>query len=188
MTVAFRRTFASLRKHRNYRPFFTGQVVSLVGTWMQNIALAWYVVELTHSAVAVGFLAFCRFAPFTVFGLVSGVVADRFDNRRLVMVTQTASMVVALALTALAFSGAEIVGSRTHWPQPPVPRSSSMLWGAMRSRSRWSAARSFPMRSRSTRASSTARASSAPRSRASSSPRSASASASRSTLSASSPS
>jgi MFS family permease len=95
--------------HRNYRLFFTGQVVSLVGTWMQNIALAWYVVELTHSAVAVGFLAFCRFAPFTVFGLVAGVVADRFDNRRLVMATQTASMVVAAALTILAFSGAEIV-------------------------------------------------------------------------------
>ena len=109
MTVAFRRTFASLRKHRNYRLFFTGQVVSLVGTWMQNIALAWYVVELTHSPVAVGFLAFCRFAPFTVFGLISGVVADRFDNRRLVMVTQTCSMVFALALTALAFSGAEAV-------------------------------------------------------------------------------
>ena len=109
MTVAFRRTFKSLRIHRNYRLFFSGQIVSLVGTWMQNIALAWYVVELTHSAVAVGFLAFCRFAPFTVFGLVSGVVADRFDNRRLVMVTQTASMVVALALTALAFSGAELV-------------------------------------------------------------------------------
>jgi MFS family permease len=109
MTVAFRRTFASLRKHRNYRLFFSGQVVSLVGTWMQNIALAWYVVELTHSPVAVGFLAFCRFAPFTVFGLISGVVADRFDNRRLVMVTQTASMLVALLLTALAFSGAEVV-------------------------------------------------------------------------------
>ena len=109
MTVAFRRTFASLRKHRNYRLFFSGQIVSLVGTWMQNIALAWYVVELTHSPVAVGFLAFCRFAPFTVFGLISGVVADRFDNRRLVMLTQSASMVVALALTALAFSGSEIV-------------------------------------------------------------------------------
>ena len=109
MTVAFRRTFASLRKHRNYRLFFSGQIVSLVGTWMQNIALTWYVVELTHSPVAVGFLAFCRFAPFTVFGLISGVVADRFDNRRLVMLTQSASMVVALALTALAFSGSEIV-------------------------------------------------------------------------------
>jgi MFS family permease len=104
-----RRTFASVRKHRNYRLFFTGQVISLVGTWMQNIALAWYVIELTHSAVAVGFLAFCRFAPFTVFGLISGVAADRFDNRRLVMLTQTASMVVAAALTVLAFSGAEIV-------------------------------------------------------------------------------
>jgi MFS family permease len=109
VTIALRRTFKSLRKHRNYRLFFAGQVVSLVGTWMQNIALAWYVVELTHSAVAVGILAFCRFAPFTVFGLVSGVVADRFDNRRLVMLTQTASMVVALGLTALAFSGHEIL-------------------------------------------------------------------------------
>jgi MFS family permease len=104
-----RRTFASVRKHRNYRLFFTGQVISLIGTWMQNIALAWYVIELTHSAVAVGFLAFCRFAPFTVFGLISGVAADRFDNRRLVMTTQTGSMVVAAALTVLAFSGAEVV-------------------------------------------------------------------------------
>jgi MFS family permease len=104
-----RRTFTSVRKHRNYRLFFTGQVISLCGTWMQNIALAWYVIDLTHSAVAVGFLAFCRFAPFTVFGLVSGVVADRFDNRRQVMVTQAASMVVAVALTILAFSGANIV-------------------------------------------------------------------------------
>lgn len=103
------RTFASVRKHRNYRLFFTGQVISLVGTWMQNIALAWYVIELTHSAVAVGVLAFCRFAPFTIFGLVSGVVADRVDNRRLVMGTQTASMIVAGALTVLALSGAEIV-------------------------------------------------------------------------------
>ena len=104
-----RRTFASVRKHRNYRLFFTGQVISLVGTWMQNIALAWYVIELTHSAVAVGFLAFCRFAPFTVFGLISGVVADRFDNRRQVMVTQASSMIVAAALTVLAVSGADVV-------------------------------------------------------------------------------
>jgi MFS family permease len=109
LLAVHRRTFASVRKHRNYRLFFTGQVISLVGTWMQNIALAWYVIDLTHSAVAVGFLAFCRFAPFTLFGLISGVVADRLDNRRLVMTTQTASMIVAVALTILAFSGAEIV-------------------------------------------------------------------------------
>jgi MFS family permease len=100
------RTFASLRRHRNYRLFFTGQLVSLVGTWMQNIALAWFVVELTSSPVAVGVLAFCRFVPFTIFGLVAGVVADRFDQRRLVIATQTASMLVSIALAVLAFSGA----------------------------------------------------------------------------------
>ena len=101
------RTFASLRKHRNYRLFFSGQVVSLAGTWMQNVALAWYVVTLTDSAVAVGFLAFCRFAPFTVFGLYAGVLADRLDNRRLVMATQVGQMVVSVALAALALSGSE---------------------------------------------------------------------------------
>jgi MFS family permease len=100
-----KRIFLSLRKHRNYRLFFTGQVVSLAGTWMQNIALAWFVVELTHSPLAIGGLAFCRFLPFMFFGLWAGVVADRFDNRRLVMATQVAQMVVSLALTVFAFAG-----------------------------------------------------------------------------------
>ena len=100
------RTFASLRRHRNYRLFFSGQIVSLSGTWMQNVALAWFVVELTRSPLAVGALAFCRFAPFTVFGLFGGVVADRFDNRRLMITTQVASMLVSIALAVLAFSGA----------------------------------------------------------------------------------
>jgi MFS family permease len=99
------RTFASLQKHRNYRLFFTGQLVSVVGTWMQNIALAWFVIQLASSPVAVGVLAFCRFAPFTVFGLFAGVVTDRFDYRRLVMVTQLFSMLVSATLALLAFSG-----------------------------------------------------------------------------------
>ena len=101
-----RRTFASVRKHRNYRLYFFGQVVSVSGTWMQQLALAWFVIELTRSPFAVGVLAFCRFVPFTVFGLVAGVLADRFDNRRLFGATQLASMVVSVALAALAFSGA----------------------------------------------------------------------------------
>jgi MFS family permease len=105
LRAAGRRTFASLRIHHNYRLFFAGQVVSLAGTWMQNIALAWFVVELTSSPLAVGVLAFCRFIPFTLFGLVSGVLADRLDNRRLVIGTQTASMLVSIALAVLAFSG-----------------------------------------------------------------------------------
>lgn len=101
-----RRTFASLRHHRNYRLFFFGQVVSVSGTWMQNIALAWVVIDLSHSPIAVGALAFCRFVPFTVFGLVAGVVADRVDNRRFVIGTQTAAMLLSFALAALALTGA----------------------------------------------------------------------------------
>jgi MFS family permease len=99
------RTFLSLRLHRNYRLFFSGQLISVVGTWMQNTALAWFVVDLTHSPLAVGALAFCRFIPFTVFGLFAGVVADRLDNRRLVIGTQTSSMIVSIALALLAVSG-----------------------------------------------------------------------------------
>ncbi|HLE98616.1 MAG TPA: MFS transporter [Gaiellaceae bacterium] len=99
------RTFRSLRAHRNFRIFFAGQVVSLAGTWMQNVALAWLVLELTRSPLAVGALAFWRFVPFTVFGLVAGVVADRVDSRRLVMATQGAAMAVSVALAVVALTG-----------------------------------------------------------------------------------
>ena len=104
------RTFASLRRHRNYRLFFTGQVISVSGTWMQNVALAWLVVELTHSPLAVGALAFCRFLPFTIFGLVAGVVADRIDNRKLVIATQSVSMTFSAILAVLV-----LTGSQTLW-------------------------------------------------------------------------
>jgi MFS family permease len=99
------RTFTSLRRHRNYRLYFVGQVISLSGTWMQQIALAWLVLRLTHSPVAVGLLAFLRFAPFTVFSLPAGVLADRFDNRRTMMVTQAASMAISAVLALLVLSG-----------------------------------------------------------------------------------
>jgi MFS family permease len=98
------RTFASLRRHRNYRLYFAGQVISLSGTWMQQIALAWLVIQLTHSPVAVGLLAFARFIPFTIFSLAAGVVADRFDNRRVMMLMQAASMVISALLATLAFT------------------------------------------------------------------------------------
>ncbi len=98
------RTFASLRRHRNYRLFFAGQVVSVSGTWMQNVALAWLVIQLSPSPLALGLLAFCRFIPFTVFGLVAGTVADRIDNRKLVMTTQATSMALSVALATVAIS------------------------------------------------------------------------------------
>jgi MFS family permease len=84
-------------------------VISVSGTWMQNIALAWLVVELTHSPLAVGVLAFCRFIPFTIFGLVAGVVADRIDNRKLVIGTQTASMLMSALFAVLVLGGLETV-------------------------------------------------------------------------------
>jgi MFS family permease len=96
------RTFDSLRKHRNYRLYFTGQVVSVTGTWVQNVAQAWLIVELTHSAVAVGILAACQFGPFALMGLIGGVLTDRLDYRKVLLGTQTAMMATAAALGTLA--------------------------------------------------------------------------------------
>ena len=106
-TLAFAlraRTFRSLRRHRNYRIFFTGQLVSLAGTWMQNVALAWLVIELSGSPLAIGALAFWRFVPFTIFGLVAGVVADRIESRKLVMATQAAAMAISVALAVVTLT------------------------------------------------------------------------------------
>jgi MFS family permease len=99
------RTFRSLSRHRNYRIFFAGQLVSLAGSWMQNIALAWLVLELSGSPIAVGALAFWRFVPFTIFGLVAGVVADRVDSRRLVMATQATALLISIALAVVTLTG-----------------------------------------------------------------------------------
>jgi MFS family permease len=99
------RTFRSLRRHRNYRIFFIGQLVSLAGSWMQNVALAWLVIELSDSPIAVGALVFCRFVPFTVFGLLAGVVVDRLDTRRLVIATQAAAMAVSVLLAVVTLTG-----------------------------------------------------------------------------------
>jgi MFS family permease len=107
LRLASRRTFASLRHHRNYRLFFFGQLTSVAGTWMQNIALAWVVVQLApHSrGLAVGLLSVCRFGPFTLLGLFAGVVTDRFDNRRTVIATQSVQMAFSALLAALTLLG-----------------------------------------------------------------------------------
>jgi MFS family permease len=106
LVIALRgRTFRSLGQHRNYRLFFAGQIVSLAGTWMQNIALAWLVIELSGSPLAIGALAFCRFLPFLAFGLVAGVIVDRFDTRRLLLGTQGAAMVVSIVLAVVTLTG-----------------------------------------------------------------------------------
>jgi MFS family permease len=99
------RTFSSLRRHRNYRLYFLGQAVSQTGTWIDKIAQAWLVLALTHSPVAVGILAACQFVPFSVLGLVAGVVVDRLDNWRTVVWTQAVRMVIAATLAAIVLLG-----------------------------------------------------------------------------------
>ncbi len=99
------RTFRSLRRHHNYRLFFAGQIVSLAGSWMQNVALAWLVLSLSRSPLAVATLLFCRFAPYTVFGLFAGSIVDRLNTRRLVVWTQVAAMTISAALAAVTLTG-----------------------------------------------------------------------------------
>jgi MFS family permease len=99
------RTFLSVRKHRNYRLFFMGQVISNTGTWMQRVAQAWLVLSLTGSPVSVGILALCQFMPFTLFSLVAGVVVDRLDAWRTVLGTQFTQMILAATMAIVALAG-----------------------------------------------------------------------------------
>jgi MFS family permease len=99
-----RRVFSSVWKHRNYRLFFFGQVVSTSGTWMQNVAAAWLVLELTGSPVAVGVLALSKFLPFTLLSPFAGVLVDRMNPRRTVLATQSALMVSAVGLAGLTLA------------------------------------------------------------------------------------
>lgn len=97
-------TFSSLRV-RNYRIFYLTGAVSNIGTWMQRIAQGWLVHTLTGSAAAVGFAAALQFLPMLVLGLWGGVIADRYDKRRMLIGTQTALGMTGLALAALTLGG-----------------------------------------------------------------------------------
>ena len=96
-----RRVLGALR-HRNYRLFFSGQAISTVGTWMQSIAQSWLALELTHSGLLVGLVLAAQFTPMLVAGPFGGIVADRYPKRRVLLLTQVASMVPAFALFALS--------------------------------------------------------------------------------------
>ena len=102
-------TFRSLRQHRNFRLFFAGQSISISGTWVQTIAQAWLIVELTHSPVdsplALGALAAFQFLPYTVLGLLGGPLVDRFDKRMTIVATQTILLLSATGLAILSLTG-----------------------------------------------------------------------------------
>jgi MFS family permease len=99
-----RDTFASLHV-RNYRYYFIGQVISVSGTWMQRIAQAWLILDLTNnSGVAIGVEAGLQFLPMLLFGAWGGVVADRFDKRKLLYLTQTVAGLLALGLAVVVWA------------------------------------------------------------------------------------
>ena len=99
-----RDTFRSFDS-RNFRRFFGGQLVSQVGNWMTLVAQTLFVLELTGDGVAVGILAACQFAPVLLFGAWAGLVADRSDKRRLLLIVQVGGMLQSFALAALVFTG-----------------------------------------------------------------------------------
>jgi MFS family permease len=92
-------------QHRNFRLFFTGQLISLVGTWMQNVAQSLLVYDLTHSAAWLGQVSAAGSVPVLLLGLYAGVVTDRRPKRSLLVLTATGSMLLAFALAALAYTG-----------------------------------------------------------------------------------
>ncbi len=104
LSTAVRRTFGSLRSP-NYRLFFTAALVSHTGSWMQTMAEAWLVLTLTHSGVAVGATFACRFLAVFLFGLWGGVVADRYDRRTVLLVTQSLLAVLAVGLWLVVATG-----------------------------------------------------------------------------------
>ena len=91
-------------RHRNYRLFFSGQAISLVGTWMQQVAQGWLVLQLTHDPLWLGLVSLAQFGPVIVLGLFGGVIADQLPKRKTLMATQTVAMVLAFVLFGLTAS------------------------------------------------------------------------------------
>ncbi len=100
----WRPIFRALR-HRNFRLFVMGQIVSLVGTWMQMVAQSWLVYRLTRSEWLLGATSFCSQMPVFVLGPLGGLAADRYSRHKLVLLTQTLAMLQALALALLTLTG-----------------------------------------------------------------------------------
>jgi MFS family permease len=101
---ALRRTFSSLRV-RNYRLFFVGQSISLTGTWIQRVAQGWLVLDLTGSGTAVGLVTALQFVPLLLLAPLGGVVADRMNKRRLLVLTQGLASLSAATLGAVVLTG-----------------------------------------------------------------------------------
>jgi MFS family permease len=102
-SLRWQETFAAL-KHYNYRLWFGGQVVSLVGTWMQSTAQGYLIYQITGSLFYLGLVGFVGGAPSLLFTLFGGVIADRLPRRKMLVITQTAMMILAFILAVLTFT------------------------------------------------------------------------------------
>ena len=100
----FSAVFARALSSRNYRIYFAGQLVSLAGTWMQQIAMIWLAWRLSNSAAVLGMVGFASQILILLLGPFAGVVTDRFDRRRILMTTQVLAMLQAIVLTALTWA------------------------------------------------------------------------------------
>ena len=126
--------------HRDFRLFWSGQLVSLVGTWMQSVAQSWLVLELTNSAFLLGLVGTLQFAPVLVFSFFAGALADRLPKRRVLITTQSVMCAQALLLAALVYRGhvqywhvavmAAVYGWPTRWTCRRARRSSPTWSGA----------------------------------------------------------
>ncbi len=96
--------FLALR-HANFRYYAIGMIVSMIGTWMQNIALPWLAYDLTHSALMLSLIGVCQFTPVLLLSLFAGVMIDQYDKKTLIMLAQAAFMVLTLILGVLTATG-----------------------------------------------------------------------------------
>jgi MFS family permease len=103
-TSQIKMLFSSLR-HRNYRLFWSGQLVSLIGTWMQHVGQAWLVLELTHSSFMLGVVSALQFLPMLLFSFFTGPFIDYFDKRKIIILTQFSFLALAFTLAVLDWTG-----------------------------------------------------------------------------------
>jgi MFS family permease len=99
------RHFFRAFRHRNYQLYFSGQLISFIGTWMQSVAESWLVYRLTGSATLLGVTAFCSQIPVFILAPIGGTVADRGHRHRIMVITQSISMALPLILSVLTFTG-----------------------------------------------------------------------------------
>src|SRR3989454_2724202 len=92
-------------RHRDFRLFWIGQLVSQIGTWMQSVAQAWLVLELTQSPLQLGIVSALQFTPVLFLSPIGGALSDRFAKRRVLLISQTAMKLQALVLAVLVWSG-----------------------------------------------------------------------------------